>query len=61
MSNEPCAAVIHHGPGHQTTSRCERTGSHAMHQNTQTGRLLKWVGEIGYTDAFDQNPRNDED
>lgn len=29
---ERCSAVLAHGPGHQSTTRCERTGPHEVHR-----------------------------
>lgn len=31
MTDDACTATIHHGPGHQSVSTCERTGEHKVH------------------------------
>lgn len=35
-----CTAEIHHGPGHQSVSQCERTGDHKVH-----GIFLRWAAD----------------
>lgn len=40
---EPCTAILWHGPGHQSQSRCEITGPHEVHETHYgPGDLARW-------------------
>lgn len=59
--DDGCHAVIFHGPGHQSTSRCRLTGEHERHEtiygSSQT--LARWTGDEGITGFFDE-PEDDD-
>lgn len=47
-----CEAVLHAGPGHQSTFECERTDfPHRIHRDCY-GR--EWIGDTGCTGYFDE-------
>lgn len=55
---EPCNAIIYHGPGHQSRTRCYLTGTHNIHE-TRYGsfdRLARWVGDEVFSGFFDEAP-----
>lgn len=38
-----CTATLHHGPGHQSRTRCEVTGEHEWHRaHYDGGQLAEW-------------------
>lgn len=47
----PCTAVMWHGPGHQSKTRCELHGEHTEHSvrlfGTHVG-IFEWEGDEGY-------------
>lgn len=52
-----CNALIHHGPGHQSRSECERRGRHDTHAVNLGGcRILEWEGPTASTGAGDESP-----
>lgn len=56
-----CLALIHHGPGHQSSSRCELKGDHDVHQVAMRGReVMRWRGDEESTGFFDESPEEDE-
>lgn len=44
--NKPCEAVIYHGPGHQSRTKCERKGPHTDHYAVLYG---EHEGDYGWT------------
>ncbi len=40
-----CEAVIHHGPGHQSTTSCQLTGKHETHEANLAGQVVEWEDE----------------
>lgn len=59
----PCTAKIHHGPGHQSITSCDRRGPHKVH-HAFYGRYDQeafWVGDRVTTGYFDDLPRFDGD
>jgi hypothetical protein len=54
-----CEAVIHHGGGHQSTSRCERRGPHKQHANGSYG--LYWSKMEAFSGYFNESPEEPED
>ena len=56
IDTRDCVAQIHHGPGHQTISRCIREGAHDIHECAPMGIVLRWRGDVGFTDVFDNSP-----
>lgn len=58
-----CEAVIYCGPGHQSKAECDRKGPHAGTEDDPHTALhparrvqLKWEGDEGMTDFFDDSP-----
>jgi len=73
--SDTCTAEIHHGPGHQSVSTCERTGEHRVHVIFERNASDKlWVDEQAmhqkydsgregfsvFTGIFDESPLEDE-
>lgn len=59
---EPCDAVIYHGPGHQSKTKCYRTGIHFVHE-TRYGsfdQLARWTGDKVFSGFFDEPPEEEE-
>ena len=65
--SDPCLAVINHGPGHQSTTRCGETGKHHQHRAVLSPRVFEWCDchavEVDWSDTaqvftgfFDENP-----
>jgi hypothetical protein len=60
---EPCSAEIHHGPGHQSTTKCGKVGPHEVHGAEIMGEMAYWRTEEGkesFTGYFDESPLNEE-
>jgi hypothetical protein len=55
----PCGAVIHHGGGHQSTSRCERRGPHKQHAIESYG--FYWSKMKAFSGYFNESPEEPED
>lgn len=58
IRNEPCPAVIHHGPGHQSKTHCYLKGPHDVHE-TRYGshdELARWRGDEVSSGFFDNPP-----
>lgn len=55
MSDERCTAEIHHGPGHQSVSTCERTGEHQVHAIFErwAADTKLWVDEQAVHQRYD--------
>lgn len=51
-----CFARLHHGPGHQSTTRCELRGPHDVHRADVLGDRVQWRGEDSSTGFFDEPP-----
>ncbi len=53
-----CGAVIWHGPGHQSYTRCQVKGKHKLHEAVYGPRklLAEWYKSEAYTDPFDNPP-----
>lgn len=58
-----CDAVLHHGPGHQSTTKCERVGKHEVHMCLygRYERVALWTGDEACTGFFDEPPRLEDD
>lgn len=58
VERPPCQAVIHHGPGHQSTTRCMVKGQHAIHEACYGPdfQLARWQGDSVSTGFFDEPP-----
>lgn len=54
----PCPAVIHHGPGHQSSTRCQVDGPHTIHEASYGAdrELARWTGDTATTGFFDEPP-----
>ena len=54
----PCHAVIHHGPGHQSTTHCRLTGKHNMHEAYYGSheQFARWKGKQVFSGCFDEPP-----
>lgn len=54
---EPCTAVVHHGPGHQSTTLCQLKGPHDVHLVwPPSNGCWEWRGAEVTTDYFDELP-----
>lgn len=60
LISDRCFAVIYHGPGHQSTARCEVRGEHDKHRADAKGGVLTWTDEEGSTGFFDEQEEDDE-
>lgn len=50
-----CHSVLFHGPGHQSTTRCELTGQHDLHSAVLPDRrYAEWEGDEAFTGYFDE-------
>lgn len=54
LVSDRCFAVLHHGPGHQSTTRCELRGTHAHHSAEVMGEQVEWTGNDESTGFFDE-------
>lgn len=55
---EPCLAEVSHGPGHQSSTRCELTGPHDVHRAIYGSQRQEatWRGPHVFTGAADEPP-----
>ncbi len=53
-----CQAVIHHGPGHQSSTKCQVSGPHQVHEARYGSfdQLARWEGDKIFSGAFDEPP-----
>jgi hypothetical protein len=53
-----CNAVLHHGPGHQSKTRCELVDEHEVHECHYGvyDQLAQWRGDEACTGFFDDPP-----
>ena len=42
LRGKPCEAVIHHGPGHQSTTKCYLRQKHTTHEANLCGEIAEW-------------------
>jgi len=54
--DKPCTATISHGPGHQSRTKCERTGPHDLHYAHVMRTETQWRGEHVFSGASDEFP-----
>ena len=54
-----CPARLHHGPGHQSKTKCEHTLPHDVHYAHVLGQETTWRGEKAFSGAFDELPQED--
>jgi hypothetical protein len=56
-----CPVGIHHGPGHQSTTKCNVEGSHEIHETFygSYGQYASWKGGDVFTGYFDEPPDED--
>lgn len=62
-NTESCKAIIYHGPGHQSRTRCYLTGPHEVHE-AEYGcycQLARWRGDEAFTGYFDEPPQQSPD
>jgi len=60
---KPCTALIFHGPGHQSRTKCMLRGPHTIHK-AYYGRyeqLAQWEGDSAFSGFFDEPPDFNED
>lgn len=58
---EPCAAKLHHGPGHQSTTHCRLTGKHDVHEAVYDGdQFAAWTSDEAMTGFMDEPPVMDD-
>lgn len=57
-----CSAVIHHGPGHQSKTRCGLTSPHEIHEAVYGSlrQFAEWRGDAVTTGFFDEPPELEE-
>lgn len=55
---EQCEAMIWHGPGHQSRTRCQRKGKHTVHKAIygRYDQTACWEGDETYSGYFDEPP-----
>lgn len=60
---EPCEAVIWHGPGHQSKTKCQMRGAHEIHRTLYgSGQILaRWKGDETHSGFFDEPPEDPEE
>ena len=53
-----CQAVIYHGPGRQSRTRCRLSGPHDIHEAYygNYSLLARWRGDKVFTGYFDEPP-----
>ena len=53
-----CEAVIRHGPGHQSRTKCQVVGKHKVHEAVYGSyeQYAQWVGDKCYSGYFDDPP-----
>lgn len=54
-----CFAVIHHGPGHQSATRCTLRGPHGRHRAKVKHEWMYWTDENNSTGFFDEAPEEE--
>ena len=61
LTIEPgCHAVLFHGPGHQSTTRCGLPeDGHNIHEAIPMNRVARWRGDESYSGYFDEYPDED--
>lgn len=54
--NGKCCALLHHGPGHQSSTYCTVKGKHVIHCATYGNydSVMKWRGMRAFTGYFDE-------
>ena len=57
-SEAACSAIICHGPGHQSNTRCRLTGKHNIHEAVYGSyrQLAQWRGDRVCSGYFDEPP-----
>ena len=58
VDDTPCEAVIFHGPGHQSRTRCHLTGLHEIHETYYGSydQFACWRGDEAISGFFDEPP-----
>lgn len=56
-----CTAIIRHGPGHQSKTRCRVQGEHDEHEAVYMGQFATWRGDEAMTGFFDEPPDQEDD
>lgn len=58
LKEKECNAVICHGPGHQSKTRCCLTGDHEIHEARYGNhdQLARWKGDKVFSGYFDEPP-----
>lgn len=53
-----CCAVLHHGPGHQSQTYCQKKGTHKVHEAVYGcyDQRATWKGMKKFTGYFDEAP-----
>lgn len=54
--SDRCFAVLHHGPGHRSATRCDIRGPHERHEARIMGERVQWDGADSITGYFDEPP-----
>lgn len=54
-----CSAVIWHGPGHQSSTKCQVIGNHRVHEAVYGSmeQTAKWRGKKVFSGFFDEPPK----
>jgi len=62
MIEKKCHAVLYHGPGHQSSTKCQITGPHSIHRAEYGGyrQVAYWIGDEKFTGYFDEPPTEPE-
>jgi hypothetical protein len=42
LRGKQCDAEIHHGPGHQSATKCQLRHEHATHEANLAGEIVEW-------------------
>lgn len=58
MSRKKCTAVICHGPGHQSKTKCQVLKPHIVHEAVYGSceQHAQWEGERVFSGFFDEPP-----
>jgi len=59
ITEKGCDAEVRHGPGHQSSTKCDLTGAHDVHRAIYMGTEATWRGPFVYTGVFDEPPVTD--
>lgn len=53
-----CKAIIHHGPGHQSSTHCRLEGDHEIHEAIYGSfrQQATWRGDEVFSGFFDEPP-----